>query len=122
VSEEAIVSALADALEAAAASLRRRAALLPPDMRSGPQAGSAEERARMIHPMLGPRQAEVIRELEEYEPKGTSTGAIARGLGYDQANTHLTLQALMERGLVERDTSVHPHNYRLAPPLRGEAA
>jgi DNA-binding IclR family transcriptional regulator len=67
--------------------------------------------------MLGHRQEQVLVELEAAEPAGTTTGAIARTLRYDQANVHITLQGLMERGFAEKDTSRYPHIYRLGPAL-----
>ena len=70
--------------------------------------------------MLGHRQEQMIVELEAAEPGATTTGAISRALDYDQANVHITLQGLMERGFAERDTSRHPHVYRLGPALRDE--
>jgi hypothetical protein len=118
-SEACILEALAEAHEAAAAVLRRRADRLKANVvRGNATPGTAVDRAKLQHPMLGYRQEQVLAELEANEPDGTTTGNISRALAYDQANVHITLQGLMERGFVERDTSRYPHNYRLGASLR----
>jgi hypothetical protein len=83
---------------------------------------SVLDRARRIDPTLGPRQADVLSEVEASGSVGTTTGAIARALGCAQPDTDITLGALSNEGLVEQDTSVHPHVYRLSPGLVGGAA
>ncbi len=116
-SEVSVLDALAEAAEAAAAVLRRRAALLRPGEPGGEPPSGVADRARLVHPMLGPRQAEVLAELETAGRAGTTTGAIARALDNDQANTHITLGALVKHGLADKDASVYPHVYRLSPLL-----
>jgi hypothetical protein len=118
----AILTALADAHEAAARTLRRHAALLgdgqSTELTSAEAAAdSALERARVMHPQLGSRQEEVIVLLEEADDRGLDTGVMSRSMGYDQPNVYLTLQSLMRHGFVERDVSVSPHTYRLTEEL-----
>jgi DNA-binding MarR family transcriptional regulator len=117
--EGSVLDALADAADAAAAVLRRHAA----QQRGGTaesdgQSASAVDLAKASHPMLGFRQEQVLTKLVEAGPDGTTTGAISSALEYDQPNTHITLQALVERGFAEKDTSVYPHIYRLGRSLR----
>ena len=122
-SELTILEALAEAHEAAATTLRRHADRLKASAAHGSVGqGTAVDRAKLTHPMLGHRQEQVLTELEAAEPDGITTGAISRALAYDQANVHITLQGLMERGFAEKDTSRYPHIYRLGPTLRDQAA
>lgn len=117
-------SALADALEAAATSLRASALIHGSDLSSTPPPSvesvdtSAVERARSAHPQLGERQAEIIDLLEAAEPTGTDTGSISRALDYDQPNVYLTLAALIRHQLAEKDATTHPHCYRLGKLVR----
>jgi hypothetical protein len=116
-------SALADALEAAAASLRTAVRTHESGLGSTaelrePGPTTAVERARRAHPQLGERQAEIIQLLEAAEPDGTDTGSISRTLAYDQPNVYLTLAALMRQQLAEKDPSTHPHRYRLGARIR----
>src|SRR5262249_29640221 len=116
----AFLEALADALDAASATLRQRLAVL--NLESYGQAPdavavSAVERARAMHPQLGRRQAEVLELLERAGHNGTTTGAISRAIGYDQPNVYLTLQALINASFVEKDESAIPHRYRLTSRL-----
>lgn len=121
----AILTALAEAHEAAARTLRRHSALLG-DEASGATpsestAGSALQRIRSMHPQLGSRQEEVVALLVEAGEGGLDTGVMSRDMDYDQPNVYLTLQSLMRHGFVERDTSVSPHIYRLTEDLRRRA-
>ena len=121
-SEATILEALAESHEAAATVLRRHADRLKASAARGKVGpGTAVDRAKLTHPMLGHRQEQVLGQLEAAEPDGTTTGAISRDLDYDQANVHITLRGLMERGFAERDTSRYPHVYRLGPALRVKA-
>jgi DNA-binding MarR family transcriptional regulator len=115
-STSVLLNALADALAAASATLRQHAAVLDQSGRATGEGGplSAVERARIVNPLLGPRQAQILGLLEEAHPEGTDTGKLGRGMGYDQANVYLTLKGLTEQGLVEKDTTTRPHRYRLA--------
>jgi hypothetical protein len=124
-----IVDALADAFEAAAQKLRERSALLQQAHAGGSPAASASEtnpgrsaveRARALHPQLGPRQAEVIHELAKAGAKGTGTGPIVKAIDYDQPDVYLTLKGLQALGFAEKDTSSKPHTYRLGQRLRDE--
>lgn len=120
--EASMLDALADAIEAAAAVLRRHAAQLKAGVLPAEgQTASMIDRARLTHPMLGFRQEQVLRKLADAGPRGTTTGTLSNALDYDQANVHITLQALVERGFAEKDASVYPHIYRLgsmlSPPL-----
>lgn len=116
---DVILIAIADALDAASTTLRQRAALLrlgsPVPDTANTQQQDAVARARAIHPALGPRQIEVIQFLEEAGSAGASTGAVAQAIEYDQPNVHLTLQALVTYGIVEKDSTARPHIYRLKP-------
>ncbi len=107
--------ALAEAHEAAAEVLRRHAALASANAEPAP--ADAVTRARAVHPQLGPRQAEAIRQLEEAGPSGTNTGAISRAMAYEQSNVYLTLRGLITLGFVERDESASPHRYFLTDLL-----
>lgn len=111
------LDALADALEAAGRVLRARAT----DVRSSeidPSRAQGNrpivDRVRSRHQQLGPRQAQAIEVLAEAGVAGTTTGVIARRISYDQPNVYLTLQALIQRGIVERDVTTNPHTYRLS--------
>lgn len=122
----AILTALADAHEAAARTLRRHSALLGDDQvrevtSAEAPADSALERVRSMHPQLGSRQEEIVALLEEAGEHGLDTGVMSRSMDYDQPNVYLTLQSLMRHGFVERDTSVSPHMYRLTDNLRPPA-
>lgn len=116
------LAALADALDAASASLRQSLALHAADggAEPGSPAGSAVDRAKALHPQLGPRQAEVLTLLEKAGNDGTTTGAISRAIGYDQPNVYLTLRGLMTLNFVEKDATTSPHTYRLTPLLLDE--
>ncbi|NUT94454.1 MAG: hypothetical protein HOY78_20790 [Saccharothrix sp.] len=110
-----LLNALADALNAASATLRQHAAALNRAEATAEEGGlSAVERARIVNPLLGPRQAEVISWLEQAHPDGTDTGDLSRRMDYDQPNVYLTLKGLTEQGLVEKDTTTRPHRYRLS--------
>ena len=80
------------------------------------------DRARRIHPALSPRQADILSELVAAGTEGTTPGAIARALNHDQANMDIMLSGLANQGLVDRDASVYPHNYRLSAALLGGGA
>lgn len=115
-----LYDAFADALEAAAASLRQKArqAEIAPGGEPGQRLPlDAVTRARRIHPMLGPRQAQVIEVLEQHGSTGTNTGVISKAIAYDQPNVYLTLQGLMTLGFVTKDETASPHVYRLTPLL-----
>jgi DNA-binding MarR family transcriptional regulator len=120
--EEPILDALGEAFEAAAAVFRRRAAQARPLWPAEEPASSVLDRARQMHPTLGPRQAAVLSELEAAGGEGTTPGAIARALNYDPPDTHTMLGALANQGLVNEDRSVYPQVYRLSPALLGGAA
>jgi hypothetical protein len=115
-----VLDSLAEAAEAAAAVFRRRAALARPQPQGERGQATVLDLARQIHPMLGQRQAQVVGELEKAGAAGTTTGAIAAALQYDQANTHIVLGALVKHGIAEKDTSAYPHVYRLTASLLAE--
>ena len=118
-SDSQVLIALAEALEAASGVLRQRASLASvsePEDRIEDFVG-AVARAQALHPLLGPRQAEVIDLLEKSGSEGTNTGVLSRAMGYDQPNVYLTLRGLSSIGLVEKDESARPHTYRLASIL-----
>jgi hypothetical protein len=115
-----MLEALAEALEASAAALRRRLALVE----AGESAEFAREdlgavaRARAFHEQLGHRQAQILEVLEQAGPGGTDTGKIARAIDYDQTNVYITLRVLCGLGFAEKDETTRPHTYRLGSLLR----
>ena len=115
-----MLEAMAEALEAAAAVLRRRAA----DQRAGsPEtqgAGTLAERARRIHRTLGERQEQMLPLLAEADEAGATSGDIARALDYDHANATITLNAMVKAGLLLKDESAVPYRFRLVPELLPE--
>lgn len=115
----ALLNAFADAFSAASATFRQHAIALSPQASSG-QPLSAVERARIMNPQLGPRQAEIIELLAPMYPKGTDTGYLHREMGYDQPNVYLTLQGLIKQGIVEKNVATRPHTYRLHPDFMHE--
>lgn len=79
------------------------------------------ERARERHPLLGHRQSEVLTLLHEVYPAGHDTGYLMRAMNYLQPDVYLTVNKLVDKfGLVEKDATVSPHQYRLAPWLMGD--
>lgn len=117
-----ILESIADALEAASASIRRNLALdATRTLTAQPAFGAgAVDRARGVHASLGPRQAQILEALEEAGLPGASVGSLANTLEYDEPNTYLTLQALVKLGFVEKDHYVSPHIYRLSAQLLDE--
>jgi hypothetical protein len=120
--EVAILETFADALDAASASIRhsasRMAARLSPDP-DMPSGDGMVARARALHPALGPRQAQAIKELEDAWPDSRTTGLLAASMAYDQPNVYLTLKTLISLGFADKDASASPHLYRLGPRLSG---
>lgn len=113
-SDIAVLEAIADALDAASATLRQRVALLKPVGPSearGP--AGAVARARALHPQLGERQAQILEILAAAGAEGTGTGPISHQIDYDQPNVYLTLQSLVRLRFVEKDDTSDPHRYRL---------
>lgn len=106
------LEAMAEALEAAASALRRRAAMADAPEEQ-PRVNGVVARARAAHPLLGPRQAEILQLLEEAGREGTNTGVLSRRMAYEQPNVYLTLRGLITLGFVERDEATSPHRYRL---------
>ena len=121
-SDREILQAIADALDAATSVLRQHIALMEPPAASDATSAtrSAVERARAMHPQLGPRQAEVIEELAKAGINGTGTGAIASAIDYNQTDVYLTLKSLLVLGFAEKDASKTPHIYQLGEQLRDE--
>jgi len=109
-----LLNALADAHAAAAATLRQHASAIGTPA-SDSQPLTAVQRARIMNPQLGPRQAEIIELLEEKYPEGTDTGYLWRTTGQDQPNVYLTVNGLRAQGIVEKDATTRPHTYRLRP-------
>ena len=117
---DSMLDAMAEALEAGAAVLRRHSALA--DVESPARAaGGVVSRARAVHPLLGPRQAEILGLLEEAGREGTNTGVLSRAMEYDQPNVYLTLRGLIGLGFVEKDETTSPHTYRLTDLLWGDS-
>ena len=76
--------------------------------------------AKQIHPELGPRQDEILEQLEIAGDDGPTAGIISRAIGYPQPDVYLTLRVLVALGFVEKDESTNPQRYRLADPLRSK--
>lgn len=118
--ETVVLEALAEALDAASATLRQRVALLiPPPSQRGTEYLDPVARARALHEQLGHRQAQVLQVLADAGEPGTNTGAISRAIGYDQPNVYITLRVLIGLGFVEKDETTNPHTYRLSQVLSG---
>jgi hypothetical protein len=111
-----MLEAMANALEAAAAVLRRHAAGLSPAP-GAPQTGTLTEQARRIHRMLGERQEQMLPLLAAAGEHGATAGDIARALEYDPANATITLNAMVKAGLLRKDESSVPYLFRLVPEL-----
>jgi DNA-binding MarR family transcriptional regulator len=124
--DEEAVRTIIGALESASDSIRHAADALRGTLEQGAldgherteQYANAVMRAKEIHPALGPRQAEILEELEIAGADGTTTGVIFRKIGYPQPDVYLTLRGLVTRGLAEKDESASPQRYRLASALR----
>lgn len=71
------------------------------------------ERARRLHPSLGPRQEQVLAEVADAGQAGATSGQVSRAMEYDQPNVYLTLQALIRQELVRKDSAARPHRYFL---------
>lgn len=112
-----MLEAMADALEAAAAVLRRRAAGWHTGVSEAQPAGTLAERARRIHRMLGERQEQMLPLLAAAGEHGATSGDIARALEYDQANAMITLNAMVKARLLLKDESTMPYRFRLVPEL-----
>lgn len=121
----ALFEDLADATEAMAKTLRQIAAEIDgdevPAASEAAPAGSALERALQLHPMMGARQRELIPLVEREGKRGADTGVLSRTMGYDQPNVYLTLQGLIRRNFIVKDTSSHPHRYFIGPALKPDA-
>jgi hypothetical protein len=111
-----MLEAMADALEAAAVELRRRAAAWHPGVPEAQHAGTLAERARQIHRMLGERQEQMLPLLAAAGEHGTTSGDIARALDYDHANAMITLNAMVKAGLLLKTKSA-PYRFWLVPEL-----
>jgi hypothetical protein len=112
-----ILDAMAEALEAAAAVLRRHAAPRHPGAPEAQHAETLAERARQIHRMLGERQEQMLPLLAAAGERGSTSGNIARALDYDQANATITLNAMVKAGLLLKDESAVPYRFMLVPEL-----
>ena len=112
-----MLEAMADALEAAATVLRRRAAAWHPGASEVQNAGTLAERARKIHRMLGERQEQMLPLLAAAGEDGATSGDIARALKHDHANATVTLNMMVKAGLLLKDESKVPYRFRLVPEL-----
>jgi hypothetical protein len=112
-----MLEAMADALDAAAAVLRRRAAGWRTGVSAAQPAGTLAERARRIHRMLGERQEQMLPLLAAAGERGATSGDIARALEYDPANATITLNAMVKAGLLRKDESAVPYRFRMVPEL-----
>lgn len=115
----------AEALETAAALLRRAAAEqsasgIPEPAPQVQPNGTLEERARRIHPQIGGKQLAMLQLLHAAGTAGISRGDIARTMDYDGPNAGLALKGLLNAGVVEVvDGSAWPRLWRLVAELRG---
>jgi DNA-binding MarR family transcriptional regulator len=107
---------MADAFEAAATSLRRRAATWHPGVSEAQQARTLTERARQIHRLLGERQEQMLPLLAAAGEDGMTSGDIARTLDYDHANAMITLNQMVKAGLLLKTESA-PYRFSLVPEL-----
>lgn len=112
-----LVALVMHAASARDAAWRAHHATSPGQPEAAGLTGGLLERARAVHPMLGQRQAQVLLELAKAGPAGASCGRIANAISYDEPNCHITLNSLVGKSLVDKDTSTHPHTYRLTPPF-----
>jgi hypothetical protein len=112
-----ILETIAEALEAAAAVLRRRATTWHPGAPEAQHGRTLTERARQIHPQLGERQEQMLPLLAAAGEDGATSGDIARTLDYDHANATLTLNAMVRARLLLKDESKMPYRFRLVPEL-----
>ncbi len=120
VEEARVLLALADALGAAQEVLRARAESTMHPVTTPPS--NVVDLARQTHPLLGPRQAQILSLLAEGPAQGLSSGDLGRQMSYDQPNVYLTLQQLARRGFVHKDATSNPHLYRLTDELAQAAA
>lgn len=117
--EQALLT-IADALEAAA-KIARRAVAAADGAERIEAAGEVERmlnRAREIHPLLGPRQVQGLEQLQREWPDGLSTREVRERLNYDDVGAHQMLLALVKYGLAERNETSTPIKYYLGPALR----
>ena len=112
-----IIEAIADALDAASAVLRRRLREAVASAEPS-QSGHVLDAVMREHHGLGPRQRQVIDLVAQHGERGVDTGWLFRAMGYDQANLYLVLRSLVQRGIVEKQSDHHPHLYRLAAKYR----
>lgn len=76
--------------------------------------------AKRIHPALGGTQERVLAQVAEAHPDGISAGDVARALGMESPNAHLTLVSLVRHRLVRKDETTHPQLYFLGPRILAE--
>lgn len=94
---------VADALEAAARTIRDELSKLDLGLPTG--SSVVIERARERHPELGVQQARVLALLATF-PTGISIGELSRLLSLTYASAYQTLSALESRELVHKFRSV----------------
>lgn len=112
-----LLEAMADAFEASAAVLRRRAVAWHPGVPEAQPPGTLVEQARQIHRLLGGRQEQMLPLLAAAGEHGATSGDIARALEYDHANAMITLNQMVKAGLLLKDESEVPYRFRLVPEL-----
>lgn len=119
-----LLAEIAEHLEAAAAKLRTLAdkGAEPPADEPALDTGELTvdewvKLAKDVHPLLGVRQAEILREVAKAHPEGIGTGPVSRAIDYEQTNTALTLAALVRHGLVRKDPESRPQRYYLGDRL-----
>lgn len=76
--------------------------------------------AKRIHPALGGTQERVLEQVAGAHPDGISAGDVARALGMESPNAHLTLVSLVRHRLVRKDETTHPQLYFLGPRILTE--
>lgn len=126
VPEITLLDALADAFEAAAATLRRQAAAGRRDS-DDHHADTIMDRVRSIYPDLGFRQAQMVELLADAGASADGTGGmtaseLGRAISYSPVNAHISLAPLVDAGIVEKITVSQPYLYRLALADGGAAA
>jgi hypothetical protein len=122
--ESSILNALADALDAASATLRRHAVGLARDQDDAPARTNTPDdvvsRARRARPSLGQLQAPVLWHLADAHPEWLDSTVLWHRVGTDKVdrpNLYNTCQKLMELTWVEKDPTTRPHRYRLTDVL-----
>jgi hypothetical protein len=69
-------------------------------------------------PYLGVRQKAILRMPGLSTTEGVTTADVTRATAITQSNAHLTMKALIGRGLIEKHVTTRPQRYRLVDGIR----